>query len=141
MVTPPLLFALVWTKGMVGHAWLVWPAGLFIFGLGMLGRVWAQQHLHFRLRDVDNAFTHTGPYRWVRNPMAVAGIVQGIGVGMVLSSWLVVAYAVVGSVVWNAAVRPLEEADLAARFGDDFARYRAAVRCWLPTIPARTSAR
>ncbi|MET0303678.1 MAG: isoprenylcysteine carboxylmethyltransferase family protein [Microbacteriaceae bacterium] len=81
-----------------------------------------------------------GPYRLVRNPMAVAGIVQGIGVGLVLSSWLVVAYAVVGSVLWNYAVRPLEERDLEERFGDEFRRYRDAVRCWLPRLP-RTASR
>jgi protein-S-isoprenylcysteine O-methyltransferase Ste14 len=74
----------------------------------------------------------TGPYRRVRNPMAVAGIVQGVAVGLVLGSWLVVAYALVGSVIWNAAVRPHEEADLEARFGDGFREYRARVRCWVP---------
>ena len=73
-----------------------------------------------------------GPYRLVRNPMAVAGIVQGVAVGLILSSWLVVAYAIVGSVLWNYAVRPLEEADLEQRFGDDFRNYAANVRCWVP---------
>lgn len=75
-----------------------------------------------------------GPYRFVRNPMAVAGIVQGVAVGLVLSSWLVVAYAVIGSVIWNLAVRPHEEADLEQRFGADFRRYRDAVRCWVPRL-------
>lgn len=76
-----------------------------------------------------------GPYRWIRNPMAVAGIVQGAAVGLLLQSWLVVAYAVLGSLVWNYAVRPLEEADLAERFGAGFQHYREAVRCWVPTFP------
>lgn len=76
-----------------------------------------------------------GPYRWVRNPMAVAGIVQGVAVGLMLSSWLVVTYALVGSLLWNYAVRPREEADLAARFGDEYAAYRNAVRCWVPRGP------
>jgi protein-S-isoprenylcysteine O-methyltransferase Ste14 len=76
-----------------------------------------------------------GPYRFVRNPMAVAGIVQGVAVGLVLSSWLVIAYAVIGSVVWNLAVRPHEERDLDERFGEDFRRYRDAVQCWIPRLP------
>jgi protein-S-isoprenylcysteine O-methyltransferase Ste14 len=76
-----------------------------------------------------------GPYRWVRNPMAVAGIVQGVAVGLVLSSWLVVAYALIGSLLWNYAVRPLEEADLAARFRAEYGEYRDAVRCWVPRSP------
>ena len=74
----------------------------------------------------------TGPYRFVRNPMAVAGIAQGVAVGLMLGSWLVVAYALCGSLVWNWGVRPHEEADLEARFGAPFADYAARVPCWLP---------
>lgn len=85
---------------------------------------------------MPNALVIAGPYRFVRNPMAVAGIAQGIAVGLMLSSWFVVAYAVIGSFIWNYAVRPLEEADLESRFGDEFRRYRNAVRCWMPRLPA-----
>ncbi|MBM7026691.1 methyltransferase family protein [Clavibacter zhangzhiyongii] len=76
-----------------------------------------------------------GPYRFVRNPMALAGVTQAAAVGLMLGSWLVIAYAVIGSSLWNHIVRPGEEADLEARFGDPFRRYRAAVRCWVPTFP------
>ncbi|WP_378148084.1 methyltransferase family protein [Cnuibacter sp. UC19_7] len=75
-----------------------------------------------------------GPYRWVRNPMALAGITQGAAVGLLLGSWLVVLYAVAGSAVWNLVVRPHEEDDLEARFGPDFVAYRTHVRCWLPRL-------
>lgn len=74
-----------------------------------------------------------GPYRYVRNPMALAGIAQGAAIGLILSSWLVVVYAVAGSILWNYAVRPLEERNLEERFGEDFRRYRDLVRCWVPT--------
>lgn len=87
---------------------------------------------------MPNRLVVAGPYRWVRNPMAVAGILQGVAVGLILSSWLVVAYAVVGSLLWNYAVRPSEEADLEARFGDDFVRYAREVRCWWPRAPRGT---
>ena len=73
-----------------------------------------------------------GPYRYVRNPMAVAGIGQSIAVGLVLSSWLVILYGLVGSMIWNWGVRPHEEADLAARFGDEFREYQRRVSCWVP---------
>jgi len=84
---------------------------------------------------MPNRLVVAGPYRWIRNPMAVAGIVQGVAVGLMLGSWLVVAYALIGSLLWNYAVRPLEEADLEERFGAEYARYRDAVRCWLPRRP------
>jgi protein-S-isoprenylcysteine O-methyltransferase Ste14 len=74
-----------------------------------------------------------GPYRFVRNPMAVAGIGQGVSVGLMTSSWLVVLYGLVGSLIWNWGVRPHEEADLAQRFGPDFDAYRQRVGCWVPS--------
>jgi protein-S-isoprenylcysteine O-methyltransferase Ste14 len=76
----------------------------------------------------------SGPYRLVRNPMAVAGIMQGAAVGLILQSWLVVAYAIAGSVVWNWFVRPVEEADLVAKFGDEYVLYQSRVRCWIPRL-------
>ncbi|MFE7845180.1 methyltransferase [Microbacterium sp. NPDC057407] len=84
--------------------------------------------------SMANRLVVSGPYRFVRNPMAVAGCAQGAAVGLLMSSWLVVVYAVLGSLLWNYAVRPLEEADLEQRFGDEFLRYRDAVRCWVPRL-------
>jgi protein-S-isoprenylcysteine O-methyltransferase Ste14 len=84
---------------------------------------------------MPNSLVIAGPYRWVRNPMAVSGIAQGLAVGLILSSWLVIVYAVAGSLVWNYAIRPHEEADLEQRFGAGFRRYRDAVRCWVPRSP------
>ena len=85
-----------------------------------------------------NRLVIAGPYRLIRNPMAVAGIVQGVAVGVLLSSWLVIVYAIIGCILWNYAVRPLEEADLEERFGDEFRRYRDSVRCWIPSFASLT---
>ncbi|MDP5226408.1 MULTISPECIES: isoprenylcysteine carboxylmethyltransferase family protein [Arthrobacter] len=84
---------------------------------------------------MPNHLVIAGPYRWVRNPMALSGVMQAGAVGLMLGSWLVVVYAVGGSVLWNLAIRPLEERDLEARFGDEFRGYRDAVRCWVPRPP------
>ena len=84
---------------------------------------------------MPNRLVIAGPYLWVRNPMAVSGIVQGVAVGLTLSSWLVIAYAIAGSVLWNYAIRPLEESNLEQRFGDEFRQYRDTVRCWIPRVP------
>jgi protein-S-isoprenylcysteine O-methyltransferase Ste14 len=65
--------------------------------------------------------------------MAVAGAVQTASVGLWLGSWTVVAIALAGAVGWDLVIRPVEEADLAARLSADYDRYRDAVRCWIPT--------
>ncbi|MHC5004468.1 MAG: methyltransferase family protein [Planctomycetota bacterium] len=73
-----------------------------------------------------------GPYRHVRNPMAVAGIAQGVAVGLALGSPMTIAYALTGAVLWHVVVRPIEETDLTRRFGADYLAYRKRVRCWIP---------
>ncbi len=74
----------------------------------------------------------TGPYRTVRNPMAVGGIAQGCAVGFLLGSYGVIAYSLMGALVWHFGVRPFEERHLHARFGDAYDAYRRRVRCWIP---------
>jgi protein-S-isoprenylcysteine O-methyltransferase Ste14 len=76
----------------------------------------------------------TGPYRWIRNPMALAGIVQGLGVGIFLGSLSVIAYAILGGILWHVVVRPSEELELQSRFGDAYQDYRRKVGLWLPRI-------
>ena len=82
-----------------------------------------------------------GAYRHVRNPMAIAGIGQGVAVGLILADWFVVGYALSGALVWHNVARPPEERDLVARFGPDYERYRAAVPLWRPRLlPYRPAA-
>ena len=73
-----------------------------------------------------------GPYARVRNPMAVAGIAQGVAVGLLLGAPLVVAYALAGAVVWHFCVRPSEERDLSRRFGESYDGYRSRTPLWIP---------
>ena len=80
----------------------------------------------------------SGPYRIVRNPMALAGILQGIAVGWAMGSWLVILYSMAGAVVWHLIARPTEEADLLDRFGDQYLRYQREVGLWVPRIFSRT---
>ncbi|MFD5214960.1 methyltransferase family protein [Microbacterium sp. NPDC058345] len=86
-------------------------------------------------RATARTLVMSGPYRIVRNPMAVAGIAQGVAVGMMLGSWLVVGYALCGSLVWNHLIRPGEEADLLSRFGASYEQYRQRVSVWVPRRP------
>ncbi|MGD9563674.1 MAG: isoprenylcysteine carboxylmethyltransferase family protein [Pyrinomonadaceae bacterium] len=73
-----------------------------------------------------------GPYAYVRNPMAVSGIGQGLAVALFLGSPLVAVYALIGSAIWQLVFRPMEEDDLSARFGEPYSRYCEATKCWVP---------
>jgi protein-S-isoprenylcysteine O-methyltransferase Ste14 len=84
--------------------------------------------------DCPRALVVAGPYRYVRNPMAIAGLSQGAAVGLYVGSPLILAYVVAGALLWNYVVRPWEEADLERRFGEPFRGYRRSVRCWWPQV-------
>ena len=84
--------------------------------------------------DCPSKLVVSGPYAHVRNPMALAGIIQGVAIGIGVGSWLVVGYALLGAPVWHLIARPPEEADMMERFGDDYREYQNNVRLWLPRI-------
>ncbi len=80
--------------------------------------------------ECANKLVVVGPYRFVRNPMALAGIGQGVAVGFIIGSLSVVLYALCGAFLWHYLVRPSEERDLTQRFGDAYVQYKQAVKCW-----------
>jgi protein-S-isoprenylcysteine O-methyltransferase Ste14 len=82
--------------------------------------------------DAASKLVVVGTYRFVRNPMAISGVGQGLAVALFLGSPLVLIYALMGAFIWQFIFRPLEEADLQQRFGADYENYRRAIRCWIP---------
>lgn len=82
--------------------------------------------------DCPRKLVITGPYRWVRNPMAIAGLTQGLAVGIALGSWLMPLAVLTGGLLWNYFVRPVEEQHLAELYDDAFRKYQSQVDCWLP---------
>lgn len=84
--------------------------------------------------DTARKLVVSGVYSFVRNPMAISGIGQGLAVGVFLGSPLVLLYALMGAVIWQMIFRPLEEEDLLKNFGAGYEEYRKNVRCWIPRI-------
>lgn len=84
--------------------------------------------------EMANHLVVRGPYAFVRNPMAIAGIGQGVAIGLFIGSWMVVVYALAGSLLWNWLIRPHEEADLKERFGAEYEDYAERVSCWVPRL-------
>ena len=76
----------------------------------------------------------TGFYRHVRNPMYVAVTALIVGQGLLFGSVVVIAY---GAIVWVGFflfVLVYEEPALDDQFADEYKRYRANVRRWVPRI-------
>jgi protein-S-isoprenylcysteine O-methyltransferase Ste14 len=75
-----------------------------------------------------------GPYRYVRNPMAMGSLWQGFAIGLFWGSPLILLYVFIGALMWNFGARPWEEHDLEQRFGDDYRDYKQKVKCWIPRL-------
>jgi protein-S-isoprenylcysteine O-methyltransferase Ste14 len=135
----PFAFRTARTAGTAGHLAKTGVGLMLLAAASALG-VWSAVSMSSRGQGtplpsaMPARLVIAGPYRFVRNPMAVAGIAQGVAVGLVLGSWLVVLYALAGSLVWNWVIRPLEEQDLEHRFGDEFRTYRRRVACWVTRV-------
>ena len=76
----------------------------------------------------------TGSYRFVRNPMYVAVVSLILGQGLLFGSVAVLVY---GLIVWgtvHAFVLVYEEPTLSGNYGEQYERYRANVRRWIPRL-------
>lgn len=120
-----------------------WSAvGVAVFAVGSALGLWSCTSMALRGEGTPlpavtaRRLVVVGPYRLVRNPMAVAGALQTVGVGLWVGSWMVLVSAAAGALIWNTYIRPREEADLVARFGSEYEQYARAVACWVPR-PAR----
>jgi len=131
LVTPPLIFALFCSHYEMEADLLIWPLGLFLFLLGVALRIWAQEHLHYRLR-VRKSLTITGPYSFVRNPMYVGNIL--ICLGATITSellWFVPITLFYCLGIYSLVVR-YEESHLLDKYGESYRRYKVEVPRWFP---------
>jgi protein-S-isoprenylcysteine O-methyltransferase Ste14 len=75
-----------------------------------------------------------GDYRFVRNPMYFAVVTAVLGQAMIFVSLALLGYALTVWAIMAAFVRWYEEPLLLKRYGDDYQRYRQAVRAWVPRL-------
>ena len=133
LVSPPLIFAsfcfLHETKG------FVWPLGILIFLIGFMIRLWAQQHLHYRLR-VRKHLTITGPYKFVRNPVYIGNVLIALGATLVSELvWMVPITFLWYAIAYRFVVR-YEESHLSEKYGKAYHMYMLEVPRWFPRLPS-----
>jgi protein-S-isoprenylcysteine O-methyltransferase Ste14 len=85
---------------------------------------------------IDNPPTRIvteGPYGLTRNPMYLAHLIFMLGLAVTFRSFVAVAILVLRA-IWFQRRVVADEARLAARFGPEYADYKARVKRWLPGI-------
>lgn len=75
-----------------------------------------------------------GDYRYVRNPMYLGVIGAILGQAMIFGSFALLLYALGVWAMMASFVRWYEQPLLQERYGDEYQRYRQAVRAWVPRL-------
>jgi protein-S-isoprenylcysteine O-methyltransferase Ste14 len=90
--------------------------------------------------DPPRRLVITGPYAYVANPMQVGGTFILAEWGVLAGSLAVVAAAIMAAIFSAGVAAWTEGSELSQRFGQDWTRYRADVRLWLPRWRPHTCA-
>ncbi len=129
----PLVLSLFITYGETENGWLAWTIGLLVFFLGLFGRIWAQQHLHYRLKMEMN-LTRTGPYAFIRNPIYISNTLMSVGLTLVSRVWWMIPITIIWcALVFSIVVRE-EESRIIKVFGQPYADYLKEVPRWFPRM-------
>jgi protein-S-isoprenylcysteine O-methyltransferase Ste14 len=121
-------------------SWLSVP-GYLIFAAGLAGLVFCVLVLPLRGLgtpapfDASRRLVVVGPYRFVRNPVYVTGILALAGYAFAVRSVSVLLLAVAAWLLTHALVVLYEEPHLRRVFGEGYERYMRAVNRWLPRRP------
>lgn len=153
------LRSVIWLSGAVGLAYFKKPDGASLLAvrtdaIGWLGAgiMLASLALHFwssatlargeRQGAAASAPVEDGPFRYVRNPIYLAGITLLLGVGLLYPPWRVVdlGLPLLLLVYFHVAVVRVEEPELRRRFSSKFDEYRERVPRWLPVPTSRARA-
>lgn len=77
-------------------------------------------------------FVSRGPYKYVRNPMAIGGLTVLAGWGFYQLSVSILLFTVVMAAVMHLVVVYVEEPKLERRFGQSYRAYMGRINRWIP---------
>jgi len=132
---------LYWERAGEGPMFRAGPwvlAGLCFFLLGVWLALWAGYYLIQRGRgtpfplDPPRHLVTDGPYRFVRNPQAIAMVLLVIGELIAFDSVLVWVMLPLTILYLEVLVGPIEARQLAKDFGSEYQMYATRVSKWFP---------
>jgi len=152
--------SVIWLGAAVGLAYFKKPDGASLLAvrtdaIGWLGGgiVLAGLAVHFwssatlgrgeRQGAAANTPVTDGPFRYVRNPIYLAGITLLLGVGLLYSPWRAVdlGLPLLLLLYFHMAVVRVEEPELRRRFSSKYEEYCERVPRWLPVSQLKVEAR
>jgi protein-S-isoprenylcysteine O-methyltransferase Ste14 len=81
----------------------------------------------------EHTLSTSGPYRWVRHPLYTIGSSFYISFGLIADNWFIIAMGILAFIAM--AIRtPKEEANLIAKFGDEYSEYMKRTGRFLPKL-------
>jgi len=81
----------------------------------------------------EHTLVTSGPYRWVRHPLYTLGSSMFVSFGMMADNWFIALLGVLAFIAM--AIRtPKEEANLIAKFGDEYRDYMKRTGRFLPKL-------
>ncbi len=142
---PPVIYLAALITGIVLNSlWVVSPlpgSWRYILGSLLIGvsgllitpvlRRFRRAGTTFDVRKAASVLITDGPYRFSRNPSYVSLTLLYLGVGIILNNGWILLFVVPVLLVMDLWVVRKEERHLETEFGEDYLRYKAAVRRWL----------
>ena len=133
---------------MINPAWMAWSqidlprearwagAGVSAVALGLFW--WVFHHLGSNVTPTaqtraQHTLVVTGPYRWVRHPMYVSGLMLFGGYALLAANWFIALTCGLAIAVLIARL-PREERHLIDRFGDEYLGYARCTGRFLPRL-------
>jgi protein-S-isoprenylcysteine O-methyltransferase Ste14 len=131
LIVPFYLFIVFSTMGEIRNYWITIPLGGALFLSGLMLRIWAQVHLHYRLKE-KKKLTLSGPYVYVRNPIYIGNTAVLLGVTVLAGLlWFVPLMLVACAFTYHKTVL-YEEAHLTERYGEGDVSFLQRVPRWMP---------
>jgi protein-S-isoprenylcysteine O-methyltransferase len=110
----------------------IWYGGMALrwYSIRVLGRFFTTQVAIAK----DQHVVEQGPYRWVRHPSYLGGLVALFGFGMTLTNWLSAVLPVVCLLAAYVYRIPLEERALVRGLGPAYSEYMGRTRRLIPFV-------
>ena len=133
LLVPFYLFPAFIFCGEIENDLLICSLGLPLFVLGWYLRIWAQIHLHYRLKE-KKRLTLTGPYRYMRNPIYIGNTLILAGATVLCELLWFVPIVIVACIYTYHMTILYEEKYLLNKYGYAYENFLKSVPRWIPSL-------